>query len=65
MDYRKESMLATLAMIREKFGSVEKLIVDEFRISPEAIEQIRRNLVVDLQEGEKPLDWQSHAELIP
>lgn len=58
-------MLATLAMIRENFGSVEKLLVNEFRISPDAVAQIRRNLVVDLKNGEQPLDWQSHAELVP
>lgn len=43
----RESMLATLAMIREKYGSVEGYVVDECRVTPAAVEQIRKNLVVD------------------
>lgn len=50
---RKESMLGTLAWIRQKYGSVEGYVVNECRVTPEAVEQIRRNLVVDVgQVGE-------------
>jgi hypothetical protein len=44
---RKESMLGTLALIRQKYGSVEGYVVDKCRLKPDAVEQIRRNLVVD------------------
>jgi hypothetical protein len=54
-------MLGTLAMIRERYGSVESYVVDRLGVSPESVEQIRRNLVVDLAEGEESLDWRSHA----
>ena len=43
---RKDSMLATLAMIREKYGSVETYVVDQCRVTPAAVDQIRNNLVV-------------------
>jgi protein tyrosine/serine phosphatase len=45
---RKESMVATLAMIREKYGSVERYVVDQCRVTPAAVDQIRKNLVVDV-----------------
>ncbi|GAB1312382.1 Protein-tyrosine phosphatase-like protein (Fragment) [Madurella fahalii] len=61
---RKENMLQTLAMIREKYGSVESYVVNHIGLSPAGVEQIRKNLVVDLAEGEEPLDWRSHAELM-
>jgi hypothetical protein len=54
-------MLGTLAMIRERYGSVESYVVDQLGVSRESVEQIRRNLVVDLAEGEESLDWRSHA----
>jgi hypothetical protein len=44
---RRESMLATLAMIREKYGSVESYVIDHCRISPAAVDQIRKNLIVE------------------
>lgn len=44
---RKDSMLATLAMIREKYGSVERYVVDQCRVTPAAVDRIRNNLVVD------------------
>lgn len=44
---RKDAMLATLAMIREKYGSVEGYVVDHCRVAPAAVDQIRRNLIVD------------------
>lgn len=46
---RKDSMLATLAMVREEYGSVEGYVVDQCRVTPAAVEQIRKNLVVDAE----------------
>jgi protein tyrosine/serine phosphatase len=44
---REESMLGTLALIRHKYGSVDGYVVDKCRLKPDAVEQIRRNLLVD------------------
>lgn len=62
--HRKENMLATLAMIQEKYGSVERYLVEHCRLSPSAVEQIRQNLIVDADEATPPLDWESHAKLV-
>ncbi|KAL2183544.1 hypothetical protein L209DRAFT_563763 [Thermothelomyces heterothallicus CBS 203.75] len=53
---RKEYMLGTLALIRERYGSVEKYVVDHLSVSRTSVERIRQNLVVDLADGEEPLD---------
>ncbi len=53
-------MLATLASLRKKYGSVEQYMVDACRLSLDDVAQIRQNLIVD---GE-PLDWESHARLL-
>ncbi|KAL2255637.1 hypothetical protein VTK26DRAFT_2972 [Humicola hyalothermophila] len=61
---RKENMLGTLIMIREKYGSVERYVTDHLGVSPAKIEQIRRNLIVDIAEGEEEsLDWRKQAKL--
>ncbi|SPQ19787.1 9dc0d81b-3e68-439f-8368-0a0289b1c206 [Thermothielavioides terrestris] len=60
---RKENMLETLALIRERYGSVEGYVIDHLGLSPASVEQIRKNLVVDIAEGEEPLDWRSLAGL--
>jgi CRISPR/Cas system type I-B associated protein Csh2 (Cas7 group RAMP superfamily) len=44
-------MLLTLRMIREKYGSVEKYVTEHLGISRESVEQIRRNLIVDVEES--------------
>lgn len=56
-------MLQTLAMINQRYGSVERYVIDELGLSPADVDQIRRNLVVDVPEGEKPLDWRSLADI--
>ncbi|KAL2020475.1 hypothetical protein VTK56DRAFT_8360 [Thermocarpiscus australiensis] len=61
---RRENMLGTLRLIRERYGSVESYVVDCLGVSRTSVERVRRNLVVDLAEGEEPLDWRSHAELV-
>ncbi|KAM7216666.1 putative tyrosine phosphatase [Rhypophila decipiens] len=64
---RKENMLATLQMMRQKYGSVEKYVVDHCKVSPDTVERLRKNLTVevtpDAQEAEV-LDWRAHAELV-
>ncbi len=57
----KDNMLGTLAMVRERYGSVQRYVVEHLGVSPASIEQLRRNLVVDLAEGEEPVDWRAHA----
>jgi hypothetical protein len=57
-------MIGTLALIRERYGSAENYVVNHLGMSPASVEQIRRNLIVDLAEGEQPLDWRSHAGLL-
>jgi hypothetical protein len=61
---RKENMLATLAWIRETYGSVEKAVVELNMLTPEGIEQLRTNLVVDAKEGEQ-IDGMGYAKLLP
>ncbi|KAB5559774.1 tyrosine phosphatase [Coniochaeta sp. 2T2.1] len=46
---RKDSMLATLTMIREKYGSVESYVMEQCRVTRPSVEQIRRNLVVTVE----------------
>ncbi|KAK3311521.1 protein-tyrosine phosphatase-like protein [Chaetomium strumarium] len=60
---QKENMLLTLKLIREKYGSVETYVVDHLGVSQASVEQIRKNLIVDLAEGEEPLDWGNLAGL--
>lgn len=43
---RKESMLGTLALIRQKYGSVEGYVVNKCGLKPEDVQRIRQNLVV-------------------
>jgi hypothetical protein len=57
-------MLATLAMIREKYGSAEKYVIEQCRVSPEAVEQIRKNLIVDADADQVPVDWETHSKLV-
>ena len=57
---RKEHMLAALACLRETYGSVEKYVTEYCGLTPEEVDQIRKNLVVT---GEQPIDWESHADL--
>ncbi|KAM0816511.1 putative Tyrosine phosphatase [Seiridium cardinale] len=63
---RAENMIETLKKIREKWGSVEKCVVDLKFLAEDEIEYLRKNLIVDAssQEG-SPLDWEAHAKLVP
>lgn len=62
---RKEYMIATLKMMRTKYGDAETYLVDHCRIERHLIERVRRNLVVEIDPTEDgPIDWESHAELL-
>ncbi len=39
-------MLATLKMIREKYGGVEQYVIDRCGLTKEDVQRIRTNLVV-------------------
>ncbi|KAL0937865.1 tyrosine phosphatase [Colletotrichum truncatum] len=59
---QKENMLSTLAVIRREYGSVEAYVRHRCRLSPEAVEQIRKNLIVDVADGHRAVDWVSHTK---
>lgn len=40
-------MLATLLMIREKFGGAEEYIIQKCGLSKEEVDKIKKNLVVE------------------
>ncbi|XXH05794.1 hypothetical protein Hte_012232 [Hypoxylon texense] len=60
---QKEAMLGFLTKIRETYGSVEKCVLDLGLLSPDGIEQLRSNLIVDVND-EKVVPWQNHAKLL-
>ncbi|GKT66638.1 tyrosine phosphatase [Colletotrichum tofieldiae] len=60
----KESMLATLAKLREDYGSVEAYVQTRCRLSAEAIDQIRSNLTVEVSDGHQVVDWVSHSKYL-
>ncbi|KAF4815135.1 Tyrosine-protein phosphatase [Colletotrichum tropicale] len=61
---RKENMLSTLKLIRHEYGSVESFVQTRCRLSSNAIEQIRKNLVVDVADGHRVVDWVSHTKYL-
>lgn len=40
-------MLATLKMLREKFGGIEEYMIEKCGLSKEDLEKIRSNLIVE------------------
>ncbi|KAI1818491.1 tyrosine phosphatase [Poronia punctata] len=60
---RREAMLGTLAHIREQYGSVEECVLKLRMLTPEGIEQLRKNLIVECDEDEA-IPWQEHAKLM-
>ena len=40
-------MYATLSMIREKFGSAEKYMIEKCGLSAEEVAMIKKNMIVD------------------
>ncbi|KAH9905331.1 protein-tyrosine phosphatase-like protein [Xylariomycetidae sp. FL2044] len=65
---RKEAMLGTLSNLRSRHGSIEKCVTDLGLLTAEGIAQLRRNLVVEVDEGENggsiPIPWEAHAKLL-
>jgi hypothetical protein len=53
-------MLGTLAHIRERYGSVEQCVIDLGILTPEGIAQLRKNLIVEVDEDEV-VRWQEHS----
>ncbi|KAI1819680.1 tyrosine phosphatase [Xylaria intraflava] len=53
---RKEAMLGTLAHIRAQHGSVEQCVLDLGILTPEGIAQLRKNLIVEVNE-EDVVQW--------
>ncbi|KAI5858252.1 tyrosine phosphatase [Durotheca rogersii] len=51
VEAQKESMLGTLKMIRRIYGSVERCVIDLKLLSAEGIEQLKRNLIRDVDEA--------------
>ncbi|KAK1961720.1 tyrosine phosphatase [Colletotrichum sublineola] len=60
----KESMLATLAKLREQYGSIEAYVQNRCRLSAEAINRIRSNLTVDVSDEHQAVDWVSHSNCL-
>ncbi len=56
-------MVAWLAWIKEKYGSAEKCVVDLGLLTPEAVEKLRQNLIVDGSSADE-IDWQEHGKLV-
>lgn len=46
--HRAVNMLATLKMIREKFGGPEQYMIEKCGLSKEDIQKIRDNLIVEI-----------------
>ncbi len=44
---RAANMLATLKMIREKFGGPEGYVIEKCGLTKEEVEKIRKNLIVE------------------
>ncbi|RYO80786.1 hypothetical protein DL766_002668 [Monosporascus sp. MC13-8B] len=61
---KKANMVQMLRWIKKTYGSVEKCVLDLGLVTPEMIENLRRNLIVDAQSTEK-VDWREHACLLP
>ncbi|KAH8648382.1 tyrosine phosphatase family-domain-containing protein [Xylariales sp. PMI_506] len=67
---RKDNMLATLAKIRENWGSVEQCVQDLGMLSADEIIQLRKNLIIDeaaaasdVSQG-TAIDWSAHAQIV-
>ncbi|KAL1842817.1 hypothetical protein VTJ49DRAFT_4146 [Mycothermus thermophilus] len=50
---RKENMLLTLTYLRARYGSAERYVIDHLGLSEESVAQIRRNLLVRVDEEEE------------
>jgi len=59
-------MMATLEMVRAKYGSIEKYMTEQCGLSPEQVARIRANLIaeVDLDAGPAPVEWETHDRAV-
>jgi len=60
-------MLETLAEIKKVYGSVEECVVTLGLLTPQGLEQLRKNMVVDAEQAEGGagvVDWKEHAKLL-
>lgn len=63
---RRESMAATLRMMRARWGGAEGYVRDEVGLGADEVEAIRRNLMVDIDGAEQAaVAWEEHAKLLP
>lgn len=62
---RRENMRDTLALVRARWGGAEEFVRRECGLTAEEVARIRENLVVELEEGETPVDWEEHRKLMP
>ncbi|EFQ30440.1 uncharacterized protein GLRG_05584 [Colletotrichum graminicola M1.001] len=60
---KKESMQCFLEQLRQN-GGVEQYIEDSGILTDYQVKQLQQNLTVRLLEGEEPLDWRRHAEML-
>jgi len=56
-------MLGFLACIRRN-GGPQRLVEESGVISPAEIEQLRKNLITELEAGEELVDWKEHTKLL-
>lgn len=61
---RPEAMLGTLALIRRDYGGVEEFVKGRCGLSDQEIEEIRRNLVVEVGDDQQLVDWEEHRKLL-
>lgn len=61
---RRQSMLDTLAMLRDRWGGAEAFVRHECGLSAAEVDAVRANMVVDVGEEHVPLDWEEHAKLM-
>lgn len=61
---RPAAMMGTLALIRREYGGVEEFVRGRCGLSDEEIEQIRKNLIVEVEGDQQPVDWEAHRKLV-
>lgn len=69
----KENMLETLTQINKVYGSVEQCVITLGLLTPQGLEQLRKNMIVDAAEEDRQakggssagvVDWKEHAKLL-
>ncbi|KAK3328572.1 protein-tyrosine phosphatase-like protein [Cercophora scortea] len=60
---REEAMQGFLAWLQGQ-GGAERYVVESGIMTVEQVQQLRRNLVVELGAGEQPNDWEEHRKML-